>query len=113
MDPEKIVRQFCEAVAQRDLEKLAGFFTDDAVYHNIPIDPVQGREAIGAMLGQFLGPATKAEFEILAIASCGGFEIGGKSIALPVMGAFEITPEGAISAWRDYFDMAQFTNQMG
>jgi limonene-1,2-epoxide hydrolase len=88
MDPEKIVRQFCEAVAQRDLEKLAGFFTDDAVYHNIPIDPVQGREAIGAMLGQFLGPATKAEFEILAIAC-------------------------AISAWRDYFDMAQFTSQMG
>ena len=122
MDPEKIVRQFCEAVEQRDLEKLAGFFTDDAVYHNIPIDPVKGREAIGAMLGQFLGPATKAEFEILAIASCGGtvmteridrFEIGGKSIALSVMGAFEITPEGAISAWRDYFDMAQFTSQMG
>ena len=65
---------------------------------------------------------TKAEFEILAIASCGGtvmteridrFEIGGKSIALPVMGAFENTPQGAISAWRDYFDMAQFTSQMG
>jgi len=121
MDPETIVRQFCEAVKNLDVETLLGFFTEDAVYHNIPIDPVQGREAIGATLGMFLGPATKAEFEILAIASNGGtvlteridrFEIGGKSIALPVMGAFEVTPEGGISAWRDYFDMAQFTSQM-
>ena len=122
MDPEKIVRQFCETVTALDVEKLLGFFSDDAVYHNIPIDPVQGREAISAVLGQFLGPATKAEFEILAIASNGGtvmteridrFEIGGKSIELPVMGAFEVTPEGGIRAWRDYFDMAQFTSQMG
>jgi limonene-1,2-epoxide hydrolase len=123
MDPEKTVRQFCDAVTELDVQKLLGFFTEDAVYHNIPIDPVHGREAVGVMLGQFLGPATtKAEFEILAIASSGGtvmteridrFEIGGKSVALPVMGTFEVTSEGAISAWRDYFDMAQFTSQMG
>ena len=29
------------------------------------------------------------------------------------MGAFEITPEGKIRAWRDYFDMQQFTSQLG
>jgi limonene-1,2-epoxide hydrolase len=29
------------------------------------------------------------------------------------MGAFEVTPEGKISAWRDYFEMRQFTNQRG
>jgi len=122
MDPEEIVRRFCEAVTEIDVEKLLGFFSDDAVYHNIPIDPVQGREAIAAMLGQFLGPATKAEFEITAIASSGRtvmteridrFEIGGKPIVLRVMGAFEITPGGEIGAWRDYFDLAQFTGQMG
>ena len=31
---------------------------------------------------------------------------------LPVMGTFEIDAQGKISAWRDYFDLAQFTKQM-
>ena len=29
------------------------------------------------------------------------------------MGAFEVTPDGKISAWRDYFDMQPFTGQLG
>jgi limonene-1,2-epoxide hydrolase len=29
------------------------------------------------------------------------------------MGAFEVGPDGKIRAWRDYFDMAQFTRQLG
>ena len=40
------------------------------------------------------------------------FTINGKQIALPVMGTFEIDAQGKISAWRDYFDLAQFTEQM-
>ena len=36
------------------------------------------------------------------------FTIKGKSAPLPVMGAFHVT-EGKITAWRDYFDMAQVT----
>ena len=122
MTPEDVVRRFCQAVARRDIDALVDFFTDDAVYHNIPLAPLAGREAIAATLGQFIGPAARAEFEILGLATSGRtvfteridrFEIAGKSIALPVMGAFEVTPDGRISAWRDYFDMQQFTNQLG
>ena len=121
-NPETVIRAFCAAVVRRNLEELCGFFTDDAVYHNIPLAPVQGRAAIEATLVQFITPATAAEFEVLALASTGNkvlteridrFEIAGKQIALPVMGTFEVTPDGKISAWRDYFDMQQFTSQMG
>jgi limonene-1,2-epoxide hydrolase len=35
--------------------------------------------------------------------------IEGRTIELPVCGVFELTPDGKISGWRDYFDMAQFT----
>jgi limonene-1,2-epoxide hydrolase len=31
---------------------------------------------------------------------------------LPVMGVFEVNNDGKITAWRDYFDMNQFTSQM-
>jgi limonene-1,2-epoxide hydrolase len=121
MDPIEIITDFCQAAARRNVEELLGFFGDDAVYHNIPIAPVRGRDAIAATLRGFLDPATECEFEVLSIAASGRkvlteridrFTINGKKIALPVMGAFELDAQGRISAWRDYFDLAQFTQQM-
>jgi limonene-1,2-epoxide hydrolase len=29
------------------------------------------------------------------------------------MGAFEVGADGKITAWRDYFDMSQFSSQLG
>jgi limonene-1,2-epoxide hydrolase len=119
--PIEIVTEFCNAVPRRNVEELVAFFSDDAVYHNIPIAPVQGRDAIAATLRGFLDPASEAEFEVLAIAGEGSavlteridrFTINGKQIALPVMGTFEVDARGKIRAWRDYFDLAQFTKQM-
>jgi limonene-1,2-epoxide hydrolase len=121
MNPIQIVTDFCNAVPRRNVEELVGFFSADAVYHNIPIAPVRGRDAIAATLRGFLDPSTEAGFEVLAIAAVGDkvltervdrFTINGKQIALPVMGAFEVDAQGKISAWRDYFDLAQFTKQM-
>lgn len=122
MDPIQIVTNFCNAVPRRDVEELLGFFAEDAVYHNIPVAPVQGHDAIGATLRGFLDPASHAEFEVRAIACVDRvvltervdrFTIEGKAIELPVMGAFEVDDAGRITAWRDYFDLAQFTKQMG
>lgn len=122
MTPESVVRSFCRAVEQRDIPALVDFFTEDAVYHNIPLAPLTGRVAIAETLAQFIAPATRVEFELIGIATQGAtvftervdrFEINGKQIALPVMGAFDITPDGKIQAWRDYFDMQQFTSQLG
>jgi limonene-1,2-epoxide hydrolase len=121
-NPENVVLQFCKAVVRADAKELAGFFTADAVYHNIPLAPVVGRAAIEETLKQFLTPGSAAEFEIKAIAirdakvlteRVDRFEMNGKKVELPVMGIFEVAPDGKISAWRDYFDMAQFTSQLG
>jgi limonene-1,2-epoxide hydrolase len=121
MNPEKIVRDFCAAASRRDAAELAAYFSDDAVYHNIPVDPVRGPEAIRKVLESFLGPASNTEFEIRGLAVQGRlvlteridrFVVNGKPVVLPVMGAFEVRPDGNISAWRDYFDLAQFTKQL-
>lgn len=121
MTPEQVVKEFCAAITRRDINEICSFFSEDAVYHNIPIDPVKGHAAIEGVLQQFIGPATDAEFENLAIATVGNkvlteridrFTIMGKRIELPVMGTFEVNDQGKITAWRDYFDMAQFTKQM-
>ena len=116
-----VVRRFVETWKTRDLDRLMAFFSDDCVYHNIPVDPVRGHAAIRAVIQSFAGMASAIEFELHQIAETEGgvvltervdkFEIGGKWIALPVMGAFEVE-DGKIRAWRDYFDMAQFTKQL-
>jgi len=122
MDPETVVREFCKAVEKADVKALLGFFTEDAVYHNIPVEPVRGHAEIESTLAQFLSPGGEAHFDLKAIATSGHkvltervdvLTMGGKRVEVPVMGAFEVTPEGKISAWRDYFDMQQVVAQLG
>ena len=118
--PEETVTEFCDRIAEGDAEKAASFFSDDAVYHNIPLDPVTGREQIQATIAMFLGMADKVWFDTLHLVADGNivmtervdhFVMGDKDIGLPVMGTFEVE-SGKITAWRDYFDMNQFTTQM-
>ncbi len=120
-EPEVIVKEFCAAWGRRDVEEILAFFTDDAVYHNIPMAPVEGHEAIRNVLLMFVPPSESIEFEILRMATSGDvvfteridhFSMGGTVIALPVAGVFEIR-DGLIAAWRDYFDMAMFTQPSG
>src|SRR5690242_39964 len=130
--PIELVRRFCAAWGNNmATAQLAAFFTDDAVYHNIPMAPVIGREAIAKNIGSFIRPGKAAgpgivpvesiDFRIINIAANGPvvmtervdvFKLPGKSFELPVMGTFEVK-DGKISAWRDYFDMNQFTSRVG
>jgi limonene-1,2-epoxide hydrolase len=114
-----LVRRFCAAWATFDIPKIMDFFADDAVYHNMPIQPIQGKEAIKGMIEQFVAPFERADWEIRHITASGDVVlteridrfIGDKTVELPVMGIFEIR-EGKIAAWRDYFDLAAWTGQM-
>ena len=120
-DAEKIVTDFCNAWPRKNVEELLAFFTDDAVYHNIPLEPAKGKDAIRGVINTFLPMARSLQFKVLHSASNGNvvfnervdiFDLGnGKTISLPVAGVFEVTGS-KISAWRDYFDVATYTKQM-
>jgi limonene-1,2-epoxide hydrolase len=119
-DPAAVVRRFCDAWASFDLDTIVGFFTDDATYHNIPIAPVYGRDAIRATIDSFTGGTSSIEFKVLNLAVDGAtvltervdvFTFPSTVIELPVMGTFEIVA-GRIAAWRDYFDLNQFMSQL-
>lgn len=116
----KLVEDFVEAFNNRDVDAIMGFFTEDAIYHNMPMAPAQGTKAVRALIDGFVNPAEKIDWEMLNISQAGStvlteridrFVLGGKEVALPVMGAFDIR-DGKISAWRDYFDLATWTKQM-
>ena len=119
--PTDIVLRFCAAWTDLDVDAICDWFTDDAVYHNIPIDPVTGREAIKGMIQTFTTGVESIEFRVRNHATNGNvvmtervdaFVMPDKTIELPVMGTFEVTADGKISAWRDYFDLNQFMSQM-
>lgn len=119
--PTDVVTAFCRAWEDVDLDAISSSFVDDAVYHNIPMDPIVGREAIMAMIGGFTAGSTRIEFEITNIAATGHvvlteridrFFLPDRTIVLPVMGTFEVV-DGRIAVWRDYFDLNQYLRQIG
>jgi limonene-1,2-epoxide hydrolase len=113
---ESVVRDFCAAFARRDIDELLGFFTDDAIYHNMPMAPANGKAEIRASLELFVPGSPSIEFEMVHVAANGSvvfteridrMSVMGNPVVLPVAGVFEVR-DGKIAAWRDYFDMQQF-----
>lgn len=118
-DNTELVSAFCRAWSNRDVDEILGYFAEDAVYHNMPMPPMQGKPAIKTVLQQIVSPTSWIEWETLNMAEAGNvvftervdrFEMAGKKVELPVAGVFEIE-NGKIKAWRDYFDMAAWTRQ--
>jgi len=131
-NPIDVVRRFCAAWSNNvETAELVAFFTDDAVYHNMPMEPVSGKEAIAENISSFIRPGARGrpgvpavesiQFCVTNIAANGPivmtervdvFKLPHKTFELPVMGTFEIR-DGKIKAWRDYFDTNQFNSRMG
>jgi limonene-1,2-epoxide hydrolase len=120
-EPIDVVRSFCDAWGTASIDELVAYFVDDAVYHNIPLDPVNGVDAIRATIAGFTTGVESVVFETTHIAAAGNvvltervdvFTFPNGTIRLPVSGTFEVNGDGKITAWRDYFDMNQFMSQM-
>jgi len=116
-----LVRRFCDAFGKgASAAELVDFFADDAVYHNIPVDPAVGHEAILGLINMFVTPAERVEFRVRNLVANGDtvltervdvFHLRNAVIELPVMGTFEVR-DGKIAAWRDYFDLNQYMSQL-
>jgi limonene-1,2-epoxide hydrolase len=87
-EAETVVSDFCKAWARLNIDQVMDFFTEDATYHNIPLPVATGKAAIRKTIEGLLKGTTWLEFKVLHTAS------------------------GKIKAWRDYFDMKMFTDQM-
>lgn len=108
-----VVTAMCAAWATRDAAQIAAFFHEDAIYHNIPLEPLHGRDAIRDYIADFIARPATAEFETLHQVADGNLVFNeridrfvtrsGNEVALPVAGVF-LVDEGLITQWRDYFD---------
>ena len=117
-DSETVVTDFCKLWSTPNLDEILSWFTEDAVYHNIPMPAAEGREAIRAFIADFLAAADGIDFMVHRQVAQGDLVMNertdvmrlknGREVALPVMGTFEVR-DGRIAAWRDYFDLATVT----
>jgi len=118
---DAVVRSMIGACCRQDLDAVLDHFQSDAVYHNIPIDPVRGHAAIRAMLSGFLSAASEVDWKIHNMLVSGDLVMNERTdcftlptgrLELRVMGVFEVR-DGKIAAWRDYFDMGPLRPIMG
>jgi limonene-1,2-epoxide hydrolase len=119
MTNTEVVMNFINAWNEKDWAAVEASFSDDVVYHNIPMEPIHGKAAAGAV-GPNMAPLS-VDWQVLNIAESGNVVLtervdnfvlaDGKTLSIPVMGSMEIE-NGKIKAWRDYFDLATFTSQM-
>ncbi len=114
------IREFCAAWSRLDPKELAGYFTEDGVYYNMPAQPVAGREAVEQFITGFTASWNETTWEVLNIAESGDVVIaervdrtksGDKSVDLPCTGVFELR-DGKIAVWRDFFDMGTLVRAM-
>lgn len=119
---EKLVRDFLGSWQARDLETICAGFADDAVYHNVPVEPIQGIAGIRTIFQAFLDAFSDAKLDIVSLAAEPGLVLAervdyftmndGRKVVLPVTGVFEVK-NGKISRFSDYFDLADFEAQSG
>jgi limonene-1,2-epoxide hydrolase len=112
---------FVKAWPTADATTLGSFFAEDAVYHNGPLEPVIGRNAIVSTFAQLMSTGGLVDVDVIHMISDGPIVMtervdhltrsDGTTISLPMMGVIEVH-DGLITAWRDYFDLAQFTSQL-
>ncbi len=122
MTPLETVNEFIRRVVSLDIDGACELVTDDVEYDNVPIGKNHGPEGVKAFLGGMSGgKVTGLEFIVHREAATGNivmnertdrFIMGDQVIDLLVAGVFEVTDDGKISLWRDYFDMAKVNDLM-
>ena len=119
-DPGEFVTRFIENIEQSHFTAAMDMVSDDCEYDNVPITKVFGKDAMIAILSEFMAEATKIEWLIHHQVSSGDmehgvvmnertdrFEMDGRWIELDIAGLFVVS-EGKIALWRDYFDRESF-----
>ena len=108
-----LIREFLSAWERRDTQFIVDAFTDDGVYHSMPLDPIVGKPAIRDFVQAFEDVAPGrlvvhhqvAADDVVMNERTDFITVNGRPVELRIAGTFTIAG-GRISAWREYFDMA-------
>ncbi len=122
VNAEQLVRAFLAAWPRKNVDELMSYFAADAIYHNVPVAPLVGADAIRGAFQGFCDMMNEGiELDVGHVVSSGDivmaervdrFRWSGKRLDLPVCGVFEVRG-GKIVKFRDYFDYASWYESTG
>lgn len=113
-EPIEVVEAFLHAFEAMDFDAALAYLDADVEYTNVPIGTVRGHAGVREVLEPFFAPIHENEFLILRRAATGAIvflerldrhrlDHGWRD--LPVNSVFEVSADGLITVWRDYFDL--------
>lgn len=118
--PLTVVRAMISAIEAKDVEAAVALMSDDISYENMPMKPMTGKSVVMKVLRGFLDPADEVDWQIISEIEhtdtvfnerLDRFKINGEWLELPIAGVFRVR-DGKIVLWRDYFDMATYSDQL-
>ncbi len=99
MSNTQIVMDFIDAWNRMDWDAVVAAFSEDVVYHNIPMEELRGKAVVAEFVTTGMD-LDAVDWQVLSIAENGNkvltervdnfLLVGGKTVAMPVMGTFEI-----------------------
>lgn len=121
---EGVVRAFLKGWDNRDLNACLAQVTEDMVYLNHPHEKIKGKKAVGKMIASIFAPAKNVHFILLNVIAGSNkvvterldqwdWDGQGFTCKLPVCGIFELTDDGKIFEWREYYDNQIWLDQGG
>ncbi len=120
MSNKEIVDEFFARWSSGDLEGAMAMCTEDAVWDNVPMKPVVGRDAIQGFLGKFSKGMSDIHYDVKGVMENGdklmlegveNYTKNGQKVSVPYMASFTFR-DGKISGWSDYFDLATVERQL-
>jgi limonene-1,2-epoxide hydrolase len=121
MTPIETIQAFVGHWNSGDMEEMYAMCTEDVMWLNMPMDPIEGKAAMREGVAGFMAAVESCDWTIHSIAANGRTVLtertdafiltGGHRAAIRVMGTFELNEDGQITHWRDYFDMGEFQRE--
>jgi limonene-1,2-epoxide hydrolase len=121
-----VVRTFLRGWDELDVDLCMSQCTEDMIYLNQPLEAIKGKVNVRRMIASIFAPSKrKPEFKILNIFGYQNKVIaerldqwdwddtGHWQLQLPVCGMFELTVNGRIIEWREYYDNELWSKQGG
>lgn len=117
----QVANDMVDAWNTKDWDRVIDLFAEDGVLHSMMVEPIEGREAIGARIRHM---AEGVEWMLIDIRNMGvvgdvvmmervdRFTYYGNKGSVPVVGVL-VVKNGKVQEWRDYYDRAQLLSEMG
>ena len=122
---EATVRAFLKGWDDLDVEACMAQITEDMCYLNQPLEAIRGKENVRKMIASIFAPAKRCKFELKNLFGHENKVItervdrwdwtgsGTWELELKVSGMFELTENGKIIEWREYYDNEDWTRKGG